>query len=422
MIRYDKYKPSGTDWIGEIPAGWEITKLKYITYLKGRVGWHGLKADEFNLNRDLPYCITGTDFKNGLIDWETCYHISEERYEEDPYIQIRKEDLLVTKDGTIGKVAIVKNLDGKAILNSGIFVMRPTERQYHTRFMYWLILSNAFEEFINYSSRGSTIIHLYQDTFLNWQIGLPPIFEQTAIANYLDEKTSQIDDLISKKQKLIELLKEERISVIKEAVSGDEKNWERKKLKYIAKDIQTGSTPPTNEEKYFSDELNWYTPSDFSDTLLLVTSKRKISFSAIENRVAKVFPSNSVLFVGIGATLGKVGYILGPAASNQQINCLSFSIKEEAIFYANFFYANQQSIVSLSNAATLPILNQSQMKEILLPVPSNYEEFISAINHIQIETGRIDNTISKIEKEIELMQEYRTALISEIVTGKVKVI
>ncbi len=134
-----------------------------------------------------------------------------------------------------------------------------------------------------------------------------------------------------------------------------------------------------------------------------------------------MFPTNSVLFVGIGATLGKVGYITEPATSNQQINCISFYSKNEAIFYANYLYSNQPNIVALANAATLAILNQAQMKDIILPVPPNFDTIRKTLTHIQTETKRIDETVSKIEKEIELMNEYRTALISEIVTGKIRV-
>ncbi|MBM3435794.1 MAG: hypothetical protein FJY07_06210, partial [Bacteroidetes bacterium] len=117
----------------------------------------------------------------------------------------------------------------------------------------------------------------------------------------------------------------------------------------------------------------------------------------------------------------KVGYIIEPATSNQQINCLTFKSTQEAIFYANYFYSNQPNIVSLANAATLAILNQSQMKDIILPVPSSFDELKNTVLFIQTETQRIDTTISKIEKEIELLQEYRTALISEVVTGKIKI-
>jgi type I restriction enzyme S subunit len=122
MIRnYEKYKDSGVEWIGEMPEGWEVKKIKHRCYVKGRVGWNGLKSSEF-MTKGYAYLITGTDFKKDVIDWNNCYHIDQTRYEEDPFIQLQNEDLLITKDGTIGKLAVVSDLDKPACLNSGILL------------------------------------------------------------------------------------------------------------------------------------------------------------------------------------------------------------------------------------------------------------------------------------------------------------
>ncbi|MBI5326672.1 MAG: restriction endonuclease subunit S, partial [Deltaproteobacteria bacterium] len=202
MKRYEKYKLSGVEWIGRIPGNWNVKRLKFNTYIKARVGWHGLRADEFSLT-DGVFCVMGTDLQNGVINWENCYRVSEERYQEDHYIQLRENDLLITKDGTIGKVAIVRNLKEKATLNSGVFVVRPERREYVTPFMYWALQSPVFSEYVNYTSKGSTINHLYQETFFNLPFVIPSGEDQTAIASFLDEKTTQIDTLIANKQKLL---------------------------------------------------------------------------------------------------------------------------------------------------------------------------------------------------------------------------
>lgn len=165
MKAYPAYKDSGVKWIGQVPKEWRFKRIKHTTYVKGRIGWKGLRSDEF-LEKGYAFLITGTDFSNGLIDWKTCYHIDRERYEEDPYIQLKEDDLLITKDGTIGKVALVKNLDGFACLNSGIFVVRPTTPDYITRYMYWVLISSTFKEFNHYTSSGSTIKHLYQNVLV----------------------------------------------------------------------------------------------------------------------------------------------------------------------------------------------------------------------------------------------------------------
>ncbi|MCS3924441.1 restriction endonuclease subunit S [Methanosalsum natronophilum] len=211
-------KDSGIEWIGEIPEHWDTIRIKHATYVKGRIGWHGLRSDEFI--DEGAFLVTGTDFVNGRINWDSCYHISKNRYDQDPYIQLKENDLLITKDGTIGKVALVKGLKSEATLNSGIFVTRPLSNNYITDFMYWILNSEVFTAFFEYMSNGTTIQHLYQNVFNEFAFPIPPLKEQQAIADYLDNETSQIDNLIEKTEQSIEYLKEYRTALISSAVTG----------------------------------------------------------------------------------------------------------------------------------------------------------------------------------------------------------
>ena len=131
-----------------------------------------------------------------------------------------ENDLLLTKDGSIGKLAIVKDIPYKASVNSGVFVTRPLNNDYDTNYMFYLLSSDLFKEFINYQKTGTTINHLYQEVFENFEYCYPPsIEEQHTIANFLDYKTSQIDELIEKKGQLLKLLEEKRIALITQAVT-----------------------------------------------------------------------------------------------------------------------------------------------------------------------------------------------------------
>lgn len=186
-------------WVKSKPKTWKITRLKYVSTLKGRIGWQGLTSDEYQ--DEGPYLITGVDFVNGRIDWDNCVHISEERWKEAPDIQIQNNDLLITKDGTIGKVAIVDNLNDKASLNSGVMLIN-LNRNEDKRFLYWLIQSNVFITWFSYNNPGnSTIEHLYQNAFENFYYARPEIKEQKEIAKQLDKKISIIDKIIDIKQK-----------------------------------------------------------------------------------------------------------------------------------------------------------------------------------------------------------------------------
>jgi type I restriction enzyme, S subunit len=142
MKRYEAYKPSGIEWLGKIPTHWEVERIKDFTYLKARIGWQGLRSDEF-VDDSNWYCLTGTDFSDGRINWENCYCIDKDRYNQDKKIQLKIDDLLITKDGTIGKIALVNFLPKPTTLNSGVFVSRPRLRKYTNTFMYWILSSNG---------------------------------------------------------------------------------------------------------------------------------------------------------------------------------------------------------------------------------------------------------------------------------------
>ena len=209
---------SGIDWIGKIPKHWKINKIKNMCYLKGRIGWHGLTSSEYS--DEGAYLVTGTDFKDMHIDWDNCNHISYERYDQDPYIQLKENDLLITKDGTIGKLALIKDIPDKATLNSGIFLVRPLNNTYINDYLYWVLFSDIFVRFFDYIKTGTTISHLYQKTFENFAFPYPDINEQKEIVDYLNKKCILIDKSIQENEILIKKLEEYKKSLIFEYVTG----------------------------------------------------------------------------------------------------------------------------------------------------------------------------------------------------------
>ena len=190
-----RMKESGIDWIGQIPEEWEVIKVKFFTYMKGRIGWQGLKADEFI--DEGPYLVTGTDFKNGRVNWDTAYHISQKRYEQAPEIQLKQGDLLVTKDGTVGKLALIDELPDSASLNSHLLVLRPLFNRYENHFLYYVLSSLEFKNYFQKVSIGSTMDSLSQEKMGEFIFALPNINEQNSISRYLDKKTAQLDKVKS---------------------------------------------------------------------------------------------------------------------------------------------------------------------------------------------------------------------------------
>jgi type I restriction enzyme S subunit len=175
--------------------GWIEKRLGNTATLKARIGWQGLTTAEYLKTGDY-YLVTGTDFTDGYIDWEHCHYVDESRFKQDKYIQLKQHDVLVTKDGTIGKVALVNRLDKPATLNSGVFVIRPTDGAFHPDFFYYLLCSKIFEEFLAQLSAGSTINHLYQKDFVTFNYKTPvTIEEQAAIATILSDMDTEITAL-----------------------------------------------------------------------------------------------------------------------------------------------------------------------------------------------------------------------------------
>ncbi|WP_294953529.1 restriction endonuclease subunit S [uncultured Gilliamella sp.] len=190
--------------LGEIPEDWEIISISHDTTLKARIGWQALTTKEYQTTGDI-YLVTGTDFDSGVVKWERCFYVSEWRYKQDQNIQLRNDDVLITKDGTIGKVGFVATLNRPATLNSGVFVIRPKYNNLIPRFLFYVLTSIIFDDFINRITAGSTITHLYQKDFVNFAFSAPDTDEQTAIATILsdmDEEIQALDQRLSKTRQI----------------------------------------------------------------------------------------------------------------------------------------------------------------------------------------------------------------------------
>lgn len=158
----------------------EKIALKESCTLHARIGWQALTKKEHQKIGDYML-VTGTDFIDGKIDFSNCVYISKNRYDMDENIQIKNDDILITKDGTIGKVAIVEKLPMPATLNAGIFVVRPDKR-FNKEYISYVFKGPLFEQFVNRVKTGSTIKHLNQGKLVQFEIPLPDMDMQNEFA------------------------------------------------------------------------------------------------------------------------------------------------------------------------------------------------------------------------------------------------
>ncbi|MBN2929791.1 MAG: restriction endonuclease subunit S [Eubacterium sp.] len=170
---YEKNRePVQTEW-GAIPKDWKTLSIGKCCSIKARIGWQGLKKSEY-LSSGEYVLVTGTDFLNGRIDWKSCVYVSKKRYEQDANIQIVKHDILITKDGTIGKVAFLDDVPCLGTLNSGIFVVRSHSEELDQCYLSKIFESFIFDAFLESLVAGSTINHLYQKDFVHFNFPVPP--------------------------------------------------------------------------------------------------------------------------------------------------------------------------------------------------------------------------------------------------------
>jgi type I restriction enzyme S subunit len=430
MKAYPKYKDSGVEWISRIPDSWNAFKIRRFSQVKrgasprpigdskyfddkGEFAWVRI-ADVSASDRYLK--------RTSQTLSELGASLSVKRYPNDLFLSIA---------GTVGKPIITKI---KCCIHDG-FVWFP-ELKMNPEYLYYIFYTG-----LPYQGLGKwgTQQNLNTDTVADIYIPLPSKKEVDKIISYLDHKTAQIDTLVEKKKRLIELLKEERTAVINQAVtkgldpnvpmkeSGIEwlgeipEHWEVKRLKYLS-NIRYGLSLPPKQKKdgipmiratnvmrgrIVSDNLIFVDPENIpydrnpilkKDEIIVVRSGAYTADSAIvsDNYVGAIIGYDLVLNVKYG-----------------EPKFIAYTLLSTYVLY------NQLYLLRLR--AAQPHLNAEELGESLIVIPPENSEQKDIVIHIKKQTTRIDTLITKTEKQINLLQEYRTALISEVVTGKIDV-
>lgn len=212
-------KDSSVEWVGIIPASWTSSRLGYETYIRARLGWKGLKADEYV---DEGYAfISAFNIQNNKLVWMPLNYITKERYDESPEIKLHIGDVIIVKDGAgIGKCARIDSLPmGETAPNSSIGVITPLAKLNY-RYLAYYLQSAIFNNLILKLLNGMGVPHLTQEVLNKTPILLPPKQEQVRIANFLDSKCCEIDSAIETKKKQIDILDAYKKSLIYEYVTG----------------------------------------------------------------------------------------------------------------------------------------------------------------------------------------------------------
>lgn len=213
-------RASKIEWIPELPAHWDEKRLYIVAYVRARLGWRGLTADEY-VDEGYAFLSAFNIINDKLVlDEELLNYITQFRYEESPEIKLHNGDVLLVKDGAgLGKCARIDNLPFEAAPNGSLAVITPNERL-HYRYLHYFFVGDTFQQRINQIKNGMGVPHLPQGDLRKIVVPLPPISEQIEICDYLDEKCSVIDPLIREKEAQLDSMRKHRSSLIYEYVTG----------------------------------------------------------------------------------------------------------------------------------------------------------------------------------------------------------
>jgi type I restriction enzyme S subunit len=440
---YSEYKDSVVEWLEEIPAHWDTSKLRYM-FSFGK----GLSITKENLLDDGVPCVNYGEV-HSKYGFEVNPTIHPLKCVNEDYLKSSLNALLIKGDLVFADTS--EDIDGSGnftqlINDQPVFagyhtiIARPLDREC-SRFYAYLFDSKEFRTQIRHAVKGVKVFSITQAILRGVDIWLPNIEERKSIANFLDHETAKIDTLIEKQQQLIQLLKEKRQAVISHAVtkglnpnakmkdSGVEwlgevpEHWEGKSLNYLLAHTvdNRGRTPPVIEEGIPMCEVSqvagdgFYTSSNYS---------KFISEESYGQFVRSDVKENDILFVTVGATFGKT--CLVPPFPDFFIaqNLVGFRCKHDvdAKFLMFLLSSNvfKEAISATNKSSTIDNVKVSDLIRTKLVVPP-YEEQKEIAIYIFSIVDKYERISSKAESMIRLMQERRTALISAAVTGKIDV-
>ncbi len=406
--------------VGIIPKDWNIVNIIDKSTLKARIGWQGLTTKEY-LSDGEYYLVTGTDFFDGQIKWETCHYVDCYRYIQDKNIQLKENDILITKDGTIGKVAFIDKLPSMATLNSGVFVIRPIEEgAFYPLYLFYIFCSDYFADFLRKLVAGSTINHLYQKDFVTFNFPLPySLKEQQAIATAL----SDMDELINELERLIEKKRNIKQGAMQKLLR-PKKNWQEIKIKEL------GNTYGGLSGKSKQDFINGNYPyipfmNIMSSPIININHFDFVHIAPYENQNKAL--QGDLFFNGSSETPEELGMcsVLLTNIPNLYLNsfCFGFrfhkNITTNGHYFAYFFRSNygRKVLCSLSQGATRHNLSKRNFLNTEILVPKIEEQI-----HIASTLSDMDTEIDSLETQLAKYKEIKTGMMQELLTGKTRLI
>lgn len=444
MRSYSTYKDSGIEWIGDIPIHWECVAIKHLADSAPRSFIDG----DWIESKDIVYegirYITTGNIGPGFYKEQGHNYITDEKFQELDCTEVFPGDLIISRlNQPIGRACIIPEIGTRIVTSVDNVILRPNN-SIDKRFLKHIMSSEKYFESTLLVARGATMQRISRSLLGNLKLPIPKLNEQKLIADFLDQKTSEIDQAIFDKEQLLELYEEEKKAIINQAVtkgldpsvqmkdSGVEwlgevpEHWEVKKLKYILK-IQGRIG------------FKGYSKSDLvgeGDGALTIGAKHiqnnKLDLSKPEFLSWEKYYESPEIYVEPGqilvtqrGSLDKVAIIdeeIGPATINPSMLILK-EVRCIPKFLFQFLVSDAFSkwIESIISGSAVPMISQEQLYSFTVCLPTSNHEQDEIVSFIETKTSTIEKKQNDIRNEIDLLKEYKQSLIFEAVTGKIDV-
>lgn len=441
MKAYPEYKESGVTWVGKLPSHWNAMPLKYAVIVNREALTEQIEGDF-----ELQYIDIGNVNESGIINPP-----EKMKFVDAPSRArriIKKNDTIISTVRTYLKaVAFIENDDKNLIASTG-FATLTSLAQTYPKYLYYLVSSQGFVDTVSANSTGVSYPAITSTELAQISAWLPPLPEQQAIADFLDRKTAQIDTLIEKKQRQIDLLHEQRTALINHAVtkglnlnapmkdSGVEwlgeipSHWEVIRIKLIEGNSETAvQTGPFGAQLHASDYMDDGVPliliKHVNNLRISNEDLPRISPEKAEQLSMYRLKKGDIVFSRVGS-IGRIALVdeqqEGWLISGQMLRMRIRNPKVHHPFaiYAITGYSSQIYFDLTSVGSTRDSINTDILRNFPVPIPPLPEQQAIA-EFLDRKTAQLDTLIEKIKYQIDLLHEQRTALISAAVTGKIDV-
>jgi type I restriction enzyme S subunit len=434
MRKYDSYKDSGIEWLGKVPAQWKNHRIDWITSLVR--GNTGLKKDELLDNGEYVALQYGKTYKVDEVNNTFEFFVNSEYYKKGQIVNFG-DTVLISTSETIEDLghSCFYNRSDLGLLGGEQILLKPNKKFVDEKYLYYYCKFFRYE--LQKYATGLKVFRFNIDDLKEILLALPLLYEQTAIAQYLDSKTQAIDKKVNLLEKKIGYYKELRKSIINETVTkGLDKtvklkdsgikwigqipeHWEVKRFKDVVSKYTTGGTPSTSNNAYFNGDNIWITIGDIGESNLVSTSSLFLTDEAIKDANIVKTPKGSLLY-SFKLSIGKMAFTTVDCYTNEAILSI-FPNKNIDLMYYYMMLPTFMMLAATENIYGAKMLNQKLIANAFVLHPPKPEQTKIA-TYLDHKTQTIDKIVGNIQNQITTLKELRKTLINDVVTGKIKVV